>query len=84
MIVLACSVGGILSSTDQESLEGNNEWEGSRFGVLEKFILNFLVGGSSAGESVRLKLQSPLYVAEALMAAASQQLQEDLEAAKQV
>jgi len=76
--------GGILSGADKEALRGEPEWEGSRFGKLESFILEFLVGGSSAGESVRLKLQTPLYVADALLEAASQQLADDLTAAEQV
>lgn len=76
--------GGILSDADKHALEGNPKWESSRFGILEKFILDFLVGGSSAGESVRLKLQSPLYVTDALLEAAAQQLADDLSAAQQV
>lgn len=76
--------GGILSDADKAALQGDQLWESSRFGALEKFILDFLVGGASAGESVRLKLQSPLYVTEALLDAAGQQLSEDLTAAQEV
>jgi hypothetical protein len=76
--------GGILSDVDKEALRGEPGWEGSRFGQLESFILEFLVGGASVGESVRLKLQTPLYVADALLEASSQQLAEDLAAAEQV
>lgn len=75
--------GSILSSADEAALSGNPQWESSRFGELERFILNFLVGGTSAGESVRLKLQTPLFVADALLEAAAQQLEEDLAAAEQ-
>lgn len=77
------NAGGILSAADKEALRGDELWESSRFGELEKFILDFLVGGASAGESVRLKLQSPLYVTDALLEAASQQLAGDLTAAQQ-
>ena len=73
-----------MSDADKQALEGDPKWESSRFGELEKFILDYLVGGSSAGESVRLKLQSPLYVTDALLEAAAQQLSEDLEVAQQV
>ena len=76
--------GSILSSADEEALSGNQAWEASRFGELERFILDFLVGGASAAESVRLKLQTPLFVADALLGAAAQQLAEDLTAAEQV
>ena len=74
----------MLSSADEQALSGHAKWEASRFGTLESFILDFLVGGSSAGESVRLKLQTPLFVADALLEAAGQQLADDLAAAEQV
>lgn len=73
-----------MSDADKQALQGDPKWESSRFGELEKFILEYLVGGASAGERVRLKLQSPLYVTDALLEAAAQRLSEDLEAAQQV
>ena len=74
----------MLSSADEQALSGHAKWEASRFGTLETFILDFLVGGNSAGESVRLKLQTPLFVTDALLEAAGQQLADDLAAAEQV
>ncbi len=47
-------------------------------------MVDFLVGGASAGESLRLKLQTPLFVSDALLEAARQQLEAELLAAKQV
>ena len=74
-------VGTILSDADKQALEGNSQWQSSRFGPLENYILDFLIGGASAGESVRLKLQTPLFVADALLDAGRQQLEADLQAA---
>ena len=82
--LLLSAAGGILSRGNEETLASNPKWESSRFGALESFILDYLVGGKSAGESVRLKLQSPLFVADALLDAARQQLEDDLTTAEQV
>ena len=37
-------------------LDGDQRWAQSRFGELEAFILDFLMGGSRAGERVRTRL----------------------------
>lgn len=47
-------------------------------------MVDFLVGGGAAGESLRLKLQTPLFVADALLEAARQQLSSELVTAEQV
>jgi len=69
---------------DEQSLAGDQNWQRSRFGELEAFMVDFLVGGASAGESLRLKLQTPLFVSDALLEAARQQLEAELLAAEQV
>ena len=69
---------------DEKSLAGDQNWQRSRFGELEAFMVDFLVGGASAGESLRLKLQTPLFVSDALLEAARQQLAAELSAAEQV
>ena len=56
----------------------------SRFGELERFVADFLTGGPAAGESLRLKLQTPLFVADALLDAAGQQLAAERATAQQV
>lgn len=66
-------------------LSEDRQWQSSRFGALEDFIFDFLVGGGrDTGEAVRLKLQTPLFVADALLDAAGQQLSAELETAKEV
>ena len=42
------------------------------------------MGGARAGERVRLKLETPLFVADALLEAAQQQLQNELATAVEV
>lgn len=65
-------------------LARSGQWSDSRFGDLERFMVDFLVGGVAAGESLRLKLQTPLFVADALLEAARQQLSSELSTAQQV
>ena len=79
-----CLTGAIISDADRQALETDPAWQSSRFGPLENYILDFLIGGASAGESVRLKLQTPLFVADALLDAGRQQLDDDLQAAQEV
>ncbi|GIL78828.1 hypothetical protein Vretifemale_8196 [Volvox reticuliferus] len=79
------SAGG--PGTDPEALEAvlasSIDWRSSNFGELERQVSNFLIGGSEGGgEGVRLKLQTPLFVADALLGAAGRQLAVDLEAAR--
>eukprot|EP01025_Chloroclados_australasicus_P013673 TRINITY_DN1641_c1_g1_i11.p1 TRINITY_DN1641_c1_g1~~TRINITY_DN1641_c1_g1_i11.p1 ORF type:complete len:461 (-),score=88.67 TRINITY_DN1641_c1_g1_i11:251-1633(-) len=76
---------GVLSSVDVEGLAEDYRWVRSGFGSLERFVYEFLIGGPEAkgkSESVRLKLQTPLSVADALIAAAQRQLETDLQTAK--
>lgn len=69
---------------DLERLAGDPQWQRSRFAELERFMVEFLVGDSGAGgESARLKLQTPLFVADALLEAAAQQLAAELATAEQ-
>jgi hypothetical protein len=75
LIILSCSI------TDRYTC---------RFGEFEKFIYDFLVGSAgssggsmrSGGEGLRLKLQTPLFVADALMEAARVRLQGEIAAAE--
>ena len=67
----------------RQQLQSNPAWEASHFGDLETFIFDFL-SGAAGGEGVRLKLQTPLNISQALLDAAMQQVQDDLEVAKQV
>lgn len=57
-----------------------------RFGEFEKFVYEFLIGssngGRSSGEGLRLKLQTPLFVADALMEAAGRQLEAERQLAQ--
>ena len=82
--VLAAGSGG------QGALEGSAAWQRSRFGELERFMVEFLGGGGPGGgggggsESLRLKLQTPLFVADALLDAAARQLAGELATAQQV
>jgi small GTP-binding protein len=76
---------GALTSAEQMCLSVEPSWKASRFEELESFVLDFLLGGpdgSATGESVRLKLTTPLSVAAALLDAAEKQLETDLEVAR--
>ena len=61
-------------------------WQKSGFADLEALLLQYLVGSgpNNISESVRLKLQTPLAVADALLGASQQQLQGDLASAEKV
>ncbi len=76
---------GQLSGSEAQRLAEDPQWQSSRFGELEDFIFDFLVGGrGDGGEAVRLKLQTPLFVADALLEAAGQQLAAELQTAEEV
>ncbi|KAK9834814.1 hypothetical protein WJX81_000733 [Elliptochloris bilobata] len=68
---------------DPERLAADPRWRASRFAELERFMVDFLVGGAAGGESARLKLQTPLFVADALLDAAARQLAAELATAEQ-
>ncbi|GIL45252.1 hypothetical protein Vafri_2543 [Volvox africanus] len=81
------SPSAVAAATDPEVLEAvlasSPDWRSSNFGELERQVSNFLIGGSEGGgEGVRLKLQTPLFVADALLGAAGRQLAVDLEASR--
>ena len=78
------TAGGVLDAKAESKLERDERWGASCFAGLEQFIYNYLTGGESAGERVRLKLQTPLYVTDALLEAAEKQMSEELEEAEQV
>ena len=73
-----------MTKGEAAALAGDRRWGASRFGALEAFILDYLMGGARAGERVRLKLETPLFVADALLAAAGLQLQNELATAAEV
>ena len=86
---------GALDSTADDLLQEHPSWAASRFGAFERFVYDFLVGGggnaasgdgsaggASVGEGLRLKLQTPLFVADALVAAAGRQLAAEIAAAE--
>jgi GTP-binding protein EngB required for normal cell division len=68
---------GALTAEERAALGADPRWAASRFGALEDFVAAFLAGGAGAGgagEGARLKLQTPLAVADALLGAARAQL----------
>ncbi len=73
-----------LGGNERNQLQSNRTWEASRFTILESFIADYLAGGASAGEGVRLKLQTPLFVSEALLDTAQKQLADLLATAEEV
>jgi hypothetical protein len=79
--------GGVLGSMEDEQLGTKPDWLSSGFQEFERFMLDFLVGsggsGQQGGEGLRLKMQTPLAVADALMAACRQQLASEAAAVKQ-
>ena len=73
-----------LTLTEQKRLAKDQRWHDSRFEGLEGYIRDFLLGTGveGAGESVRLKLKTPLFVAEALLEAAVSALEAEAEVAR--
>lgn len=71
---------GALSAREENILADDPLWQASGFDELESFMRDFLIGGTElGGESARIKLQTPLFVAEALVSAASSVLTSELE-----
>lgn len=83
----------VLTLDERSYLANLDAWKASRFGSLETHIRDFLLGGGSGSgigsdtndrdtgvtsESLRLKLQTPLFVADALINAAKTQLETEL------
>ncbi|KAK9868744.1 hypothetical protein WJX84_002774 [Apatococcus fuscideae] len=77
------AAGKRLGSSERSQLQANQDWEDSRFSALESFIADYLSGGASSGEGVRLKLQTPLFVSEALLDTAQKQLADLIATAEQ-
>lgn len=72
---------GILTRGEKEYLSTSQQWKSSRFENLESHVRDFLLGGTTengTSQSLKLKLQTPLFVAEALMDAAKTQLESEL------
>ena len=84
MILSRSHAGKRLGSSERSQLQSNSAWADSRFSALEGFISDYLAGGASAGEGVRLKLQTPLFVSEALLDTAQKQLADLLATAEEV
>lgn len=68
------------STVDVDELRTSEEWAESRFERLEQFLVVFLGGQGGGGEVVRLKLQTPISVALALLEAAERQIAGQLRA----
>eukprot|EP00803_Ostreobium_quekettii_P011469 evm.model.scf_3258.1 EVM.evm.TU.scf_3258.1 scf_3258:5409-10103(-) len=71
--------GGLFRNTNDNTLQQDPEWKTSGFPKLEDFITEFFTGesGAASTESVRLKLQTPVFVADALLDACRQQLENE-------
>ena len=72
----------VLTLSERSYLANLDSWKASRFGTLEKHIRDFLLGGATPAtvpsESLKLKLQTPLFVADALINASKTQLETEL------
>ncbi|KAI8475898.1 MAG: hypothetical protein J3K34DRAFT_517060 [Monoraphidium minutum] len=80
---------GAMDSLADDLLQDHPAWRASRFGDFERFMYDFLIGGAGqdggpggVGEGLRLKLQTPLAVADALVGAAGRQLAAEAAAAE--
>ena len=72
---------GILTAGEKEYLSTSQLWTSSRFENLESHVRDFLLGGTDGdgtSQSLKLKLQTPLFVAEALMEACTSQIESEL------
>lgn len=66
------------------SLPSNSYWSSSSFDELENFLYSFLDGSTSNGtERMKLKLQTPVSIAERLLSAAETLVRQDIRFAKQ-
>ncbi|EFJ14423.1 hypothetical protein SELMODRAFT_445893 [Selaginella moellendorffii] len=65
---------------ESKNLERDPLWTASGFDKLEQYVLDFLGGSSDAGaERIRLKLETPIGIAAALLSAARKQVEADAE-----
>ncbi|EFJ26018.1 hypothetical protein SELMODRAFT_413416 [Selaginella moellendorffii] len=63
---------------ESKNLERDPLWTASGFDKLEQYVLDFLGGSSDAGaERIRLKLETPIGIAAALLSAARKQVEAD-------
>ncbi len=63
-------------------LANDSDWVDSGFGALEDYIVSYLGGtGSRSSDAFRLKLNTPIGVALALMEVTGRQLNEEFERA---
>ena len=78
------SFGGLYADGASSELERDDRWRSSRFAPMEEFVAEFFSGqgGAASAESIRLKLQTPLYVADALLNASGRQLKNERFAAE--
>jgi small GTP-binding protein len=78
---------GVLTAEERGYLASSDAWKASRFGDLESHVRDFLLGGVGDGdvpsESLKLKLQTPLFVADALLNASRSQLENELSVLRQ-
>ncbi|CAG9463676.1 unnamed protein product [Pedinophyceae sp. YPF-701] len=72
----------LLGTMDAEELRTSPDWIASGYNGLEQFLLGFLGGGTGAGEVLRLKMMTPVGIAEALLSAAGRQLAQEEQAAR--
>ena len=80
---LGCIAAG--GNLDGEALAMSEAWRSSGFANLETVLYQYLIGEpGKVSESVRLKMQTPLAVADALLGASQQQLMGDLSGAEKV
>eukprot|EP00898_Chlorokybus_atmophyticus_P007953 jgi/Chlat1/8159/Chrsp76S07611 len=70
-----------LSTPDETTRQDDPRWQASRFEALENFVFDFLSGKNS--ERIRLKLETPLAVAAALLEGLGRTLQMESDAASQ-
>eukprot|EP00890_Picochlorum_soloecismus_P001079 jgi/Picsp_1/1972/NSC_05438-R1_protein len=73
---------GVLTAQEEEYLSGSQKWRSSRFEDLESHMRDFLLGttpDSGGSESLVLKLQTPLFVAAALIDASRAQVEAELD-----
>lgn len=76
--------GRATASVDLEALGSDPRWSESQFESLERFLVSFLSSGGEgqAGELFRLKLTTPLAVAEALLDAGGRLVRSELDSAE--
>ncbi|KAJ4843024.1 hypothetical protein Tsubulata_045568 [Turnera subulata] len=68
----------------KESLVSESHWKLSRFHEFEKFLYSFLDGSTNTGmERMKLKLETPIAIAERLLSASETLVKQDCQYAKQ-